>query len=642
MSIEVPRLDTIDFESLVAEARERIPRYAPAWTDHNLHDPGITLVELLAWVTDQQVYQVGLVGERHRRAFARLLGVDVRPARPARGLLWPLAPILFEAEVPLATRVSATAGLDVPYLVDFACRLSPAQLVGLVGNGSRGLLDLLESDRRERASFPAGREGDEPLEWLELRLDRPILARGDAAATAGVVTLGIEVENPALPPDAELGDAPLWGPLVVEHRPPGGASRPVRILRDDTHALLRSGVLALEIPRAAADGPSSLRLRLELGFFPSVPRLARLRLNALPVVQLERVPEGLLAPGTGLPDQSRPLALKGRPSPGELAPPLAIDVLGSKGWERWEPAAALRGLGPEDRRFVLDEAAGAVRFGNGVNGGVPPLGARIRHSTYSRTLGKDGNVRAGLLWRVAGQGQQLWRNPAPLEGGEDAWDAGRTDLEAQRLARHPGVDLRDEAVRRTVLELPGFVLARVEILPRYHPALPNARLDGHRTVVVVPELMRERDLLDEEGRRYLQELRPRLEERRVAGERLHVMIARTVPVDVQARLLVEPGASVAAVEAAAKAALAARLGPLSPAGGPAEPPWPMGRDVDAGRLSGLLGALSEVAAVSALELATEGRAFTAELLPLGPAELPRGRNIEVRAATAEETADAAG
>ena len=42
MSDLVPRLDTVEFDQLVEQARGDIPRYAPDWTDHNLHDPGMT------------------------------------------------------------------------------------------------------------------------------------------------------------------------------------------------------------------------------------------------------------------------------------------------------------------------------------------------------------------------------------------------------------------------------------------------------------------------------------------------------------------------------------------------------------------------------------------------------------------------
>src|SRR4051812_22756879 len=89
--IPYPALDDIAFDALVDEGRALIPRFAPDWTDHNLHDPGITLLDLLAWIVDQQVYRIGTVGDAHLRAFAALLGVPPLPAHPAHGLLWPNA-----------------------------------------------------------------------------------------------------------------------------------------------------------------------------------------------------------------------------------------------------------------------------------------------------------------------------------------------------------------------------------------------------------------------------------------------------------------------------------------------------------------------------------------------------------------------
>ena len=52
-------LDTIDFKELVELGRSMIPTVAPGWTDHNVHDPGIMLMELVAWVADAQVYALG-------------------------------------------------------------------------------------------------------------------------------------------------------------------------------------------------------------------------------------------------------------------------------------------------------------------------------------------------------------------------------------------------------------------------------------------------------------------------------------------------------------------------------------------------------------------------------------------------------
>jgi hypothetical protein len=630
MSIAVPQLDTSDFESLLEEARGRISRYAPEWTDHNLHDPGITLLELLAWVTDQQIYQLGFVGDAYYRAFARLLGVTPELARPARGLLWPQAPIPVELDLPLATRATALDRAEVPFLIDLACRLSTAQRVGLVRVSERGSVSLLATDRRERASFPAYREADDDAFWMRLRFDRPILGQGSGGAPTGIVSLGIEIEKPALAPGSPPDGVPVWGPLGFEYRVAGGIWRPLRRARDDTLALLQSGIVALEIPAVAGADPTELRLRLDRGFFPSAPRIARIGLNVLPIVQLEQRAEALLAAGTGLPDQTRELPLRGLTASSPVVAPLEIDVVGADGWERWRAADALRDLGPDDRRVKIDSDREFVRFGNGINGQIPPLGAQIRHSTYALTRGSDGNVRSGLNWRVDCQGGVLWTNRVGLAGGEDAWDGARLSLEARRRARHPVVSVKDVATRAELLALPGFALARVEILARHHPAVPDEQLPGHRTFVVVPEIMRRRDLTPDEARRYVDALRARLDPRRLAGERQHIVLARCVPVRVRARLLIEPGAPAEKVRAAAEAALAAQLAPLQPEGQPDDRRWSLGRMLSIGRLEGLLADLDQVVAVTALELARDEGGFAASPILLEAIELPRLRDAEIK------------
>ena len=78
MPLDIPNLDDRRWADLVEEARALIPRVAPRWTDHNAHDPGITFIELFAWLAEMQLYQLNRVGERHREAFARLAGVRRR------------------------------------------------------------------------------------------------------------------------------------------------------------------------------------------------------------------------------------------------------------------------------------------------------------------------------------------------------------------------------------------------------------------------------------------------------------------------------------------------------------------------------------------------------------------------------------
>jgi hypothetical protein len=76
MSVPIPDLDNRTFEELVDEAKRLIPVYAPQWTDHNLHDPGITFIELFAWLTEMQLYTFNQVSDRHLVKYLELLGVD--------------------------------------------------------------------------------------------------------------------------------------------------------------------------------------------------------------------------------------------------------------------------------------------------------------------------------------------------------------------------------------------------------------------------------------------------------------------------------------------------------------------------------------------------------------------------------------
>ena len=86
MTLPLPQLDKRNWSDLLAEGLARIPRRAPDWTDHNLHDPGITLVELLAYKTEQLLYQSNRVSQRLLRNVVGLLDPQT-PTSPT-SVLW--------------------------------------------------------------------------------------------------------------------------------------------------------------------------------------------------------------------------------------------------------------------------------------------------------------------------------------------------------------------------------------------------------------------------------------------------------------------------------------------------------------------------------------------------------------------------
>src|SRR5437762_2660356 len=87
MPIRPPALDDRSFEDLVSEALSRIPAHTPEWTNPRLGDPGRSIIELFAWLADTLLYRANLIPERQRLVFLRMLGIQMRPAVPARGLV---------------------------------------------------------------------------------------------------------------------------------------------------------------------------------------------------------------------------------------------------------------------------------------------------------------------------------------------------------------------------------------------------------------------------------------------------------------------------------------------------------------------------------------------------------------------------
>jgi hypothetical protein len=89
MSLPLPRLDDRTWQDLRDEGVSLIPRFAPTWTDFNVSDPGITVVELLAYYTELDLYRLDQIGAPFSRAFLRLIGERYLPVgpRPAVTLL---------------------------------------------------------------------------------------------------------------------------------------------------------------------------------------------------------------------------------------------------------------------------------------------------------------------------------------------------------------------------------------------------------------------------------------------------------------------------------------------------------------------------------------------------------------------------
>ena len=88
MALPAPNLDDLRYQKdLVDEARLRIIHYCPEWTEYNVSDPGITLIELFSWMTEQIVYRLNQVPDKMYIKFLDMLGITLLAAKPAQAEL---------------------------------------------------------------------------------------------------------------------------------------------------------------------------------------------------------------------------------------------------------------------------------------------------------------------------------------------------------------------------------------------------------------------------------------------------------------------------------------------------------------------------------------------------------------------------
>ena len=69
----LPNLDDRTYAELTAEAQALIPSLYPGWSNHNPSDPGIVLMEMLAWLTEMLLFQVNEIPAANTEKFLKLL-----------------------------------------------------------------------------------------------------------------------------------------------------------------------------------------------------------------------------------------------------------------------------------------------------------------------------------------------------------------------------------------------------------------------------------------------------------------------------------------------------------------------------------------------------------------------------------------
>jgi hypothetical protein len=425
MPLPLPNLDDRRWADLVDEGRALIPRYARQWTDHNVSDPGVTLLELFAWMTESSVYSLNRVTPQHRQKFLSLLGFAPEPPRPARTMLG-LGPAAGAASfvLPAGTEFEArnSAGSAVPFRTLRALTVSDVRLTAVQVDDGSGLTDATVEWRNGLPIRPLGSSPKMAsalyLGFEAIPVSQPVALAfqwerpgGDASARA--VQSAEErsrliaehrarlraCRNP-VPEIACPGAAPLpepssatpphhsarivweaftgtWTPLEPVTPP---ASPNVGQVADDTRSLTLDGLVEVNLPAgtvkstlgAVAKPLFYVRCRLQSGEYDAPPGLLDVTPNAVPAEQAVPLSQRFAIPPAVVPTGTSGGTVPKPGSPTRFR--LVCDAAGTVQSLAFDPTAA--GL-PDVMVLDYDKAVAVaghltvdmVRVGNGT--GLP-------------------------------------------------------------------------------------------------------------------------------------------------------------------------------------------------------------------------------------------------------------------------------
>jgi predicted phage baseplate assembly protein len=589
--LPAPNLDDRTFQGLVDEARRRVHQKCPEWSDHNISDPGITLIETFAMMVDQLIYRLNRVPDRHYIKFLELLGLELRAPGAAQGeaTFWLSAPqpqtISVRAETEVSTDrtdleepivFSTTEALDI-----IPCSVDTGRIATVSGHGD----PVDQANEPNGAGFPCFSAMPTPGDALLIGLNNAVpscavLLRVDCRVSG----VGVDPNNPPYVWEAWPGTE--WTECEQE--------------RDETKAFNQPGDVVLHVPRGHVSSPSPIPGR-PLGWLrcrllapapmqptyresPMITSIAAstiggtARIVNARVIRDESIGLSDGTPGQRFTLQHRPVL----PWPGT-----SLEVTADGKPTQWSAVDHFASADESSRCFHIDPVGGDVVFGPSVRegdgtvrnyGAIPPKSATLRMSSYRTGGGTKGNVARGQIRVLKTSVPYVSRveNRRAAVGGAAAETVDEVKARGPMLLRARGKAVTAQDFEQLTRDVAPEV-ARAHCLTAAHESQA-----GLVRVLIVPHVSS--DALDGVRREDLDPLPETVErigkyldERRLVGTRVIVEPPAYQWITVVVGATALPGFPKDQVSNDARRALNRLLHPLK--GGPDGTGWPIARAV---------------------------------------------------------------
>jgi predicted phage baseplate assembly protein len=625
MGLQAPNLDNRRFQDLVDEAKRLIPRFCPEWTDHNVSDPGIALVELFAWMTETLLYRANQVPEKNYIKFLEMLGVRLEPPRSAT------APVTFYLSAPPSADITIPQGTEaatvrtetaqaIVFTTEADLTVRPPAVTGLLTQraslGDQGwVIHDMERLALEQSVilFPNPPSPGDAF-YIALQRDHSHHVLAIVAGCERSGGAGIDPSRPPIQWEVWQGDLTRWVPCDLE--------------RDTTGGFNVDGEFVVRLP-AMVEGAFAgvraywLRCRIldqEGNRYEVSPELQRYfrvesRGGTVSARHAIMVKDEVIGQSAGTPGQmftllNTPVLSRDPESDFLIVQPPDGPA------ETWREVPDFADSGADDRCFTLDSIDGTLTFGPALLqpdgsmyhfGAVPRKGSLLRFRRYLYGGGVKGNVPVGAISVLKASIPYVARvrNHQPALGGRDPQTVEDAKVRVARNLRSIRRAVTADDFEFHTSQVRGVARARC-LAPGEQPGEAGSISPGQVFMIVLPQV-KAPERPDPEELVLSAELRQAvldyLQARCVLGLTLEVRLPQLTFVSVQAELRVARKSHPAValeVQRQAEAEIYAFLNPY--VGGPLRQGWPFGRDLHLSEIYGLLQRIPQVEYVEAVKL----------------------------------------
>ncbi|WP_457622075.1 baseplate J/gp47 family protein [Persephonella sp.] len=450
MSVEKKIIDDKQFDDFFYEGRDKIPSLSPEWTNHNLSDPGITLLELLSWINEVLLYKGSVITERHRSKLLSLLSFEKRAVEPSK--VW----IKMRTD---KEKIFLPKGYDIRTVNrERTLNFKLANSVYINDLNIENFLLLsenrfnsLSTEYRTESFYLFGKEGREGSAFYI----------GFKKKISGGLTFGFILERTFLTDrkvDRYLPDLVLEWSILTEN-----GWEKIRPRIDTTDCFHRSGVVTFKIPQdvkpvkekipvTARESYYFLRCKIDSGFYDYPPKATAVDINLVPAVQVRNVKKEhrveAIKPGSKIKISEECITSK----------KVSIFING----ERWYEVKDLKHYRNKDPVFLVDRGNGYIEFGDGINGKIPK-GFNITINCFFQTSsGQKGNIQPTKNWfihdHIKGESLFTGYGGKEPESYEEAFKRAGKDLLKQHTC------ITEEDYRQVVSSIPDIKISKIKAL----------------------------------------------------------------------------------------------------------------------------------------------------------------------------------